>query len=312
MKKSLYLLGCLCFLAACHQSATVKQTPADPAAAQSAPVHEASVKTAKVAEATPVPTPEMQTFLAQYDLAELWRPADEASLSAMNGFLGADHYRMEIVLLSVRKDTLHPGVYHVMGKDRFKKQITPFTGTITLHTINDLAIDPAEMRGYLDDEKSNAQGYTATGTYVFNEEPSRKGAGTFSGKTAVTFSLDPNRPDGLALFGLTIPATEESATRGSISLFEGTWRSYQTNEQKPTIWAYNFLPIASQVLQNFSIGEREVSINPKYARLGWNEYWTNEEWWAESGAATARNSQPTLLNPPSLKDGVATPDPVSQ
>ncbi|TGE16442.1 hypothetical protein [Hymenobacter elongatus] len=291
MKKTFYLLGCLGFLAACQHSAVKQVSAADPAADQPAPVRNASAKTPEV---LPVLTPEMRTFLAQYDLAELWCPADDASISAMNGFLGADHYRVEIVLLSVRKDTLRPSIYYVTGKDRFKNRITPFAGTITLQSINDLAIGTAEMRGYLDNEKSNAKGYTATGTYIFNEEPASKGAGTFSGKVVVDFSLDPNLPDGLALFGLSIPATEASATRGSISLFEGTWRSYHTNGQKPVIWAYNFLPIASEVLQDFSIGEREVSINPKYARLGWNEYWTNEEWWAGPGTSTAQAATDNL------------------
>ncbi|TGE28321.1 hypothetical protein [Hymenobacter metallicola] len=269
-------------LAACQQ-------PSTSATAAAAPVEAPTMAAARPAAAkptapAPVLTPEMRTFLAQYDLSELWSPDDKTRISLMNGFLGADHYRVEVVVLSARKDTLQPEVYYVTGKNRFKGRITPFTGTITLQTVQDLGKD---IREYMDDN-GDAKGYTATGTYVFNEEPASKGAGTFAGSMAVNFSMDPNRPDGLQLFALDIPAVQASPTRGTGLLYEGTWRSYQNRQEKPALWAFNFLPIASGVLADFSIGEREMAINPKYAKLGWNEYWTNEEWWAEPGTAVAQ------------------------
>jgi hypothetical protein len=286
MKNSLYFFGWLMALGttACQQP-VAKQAEADVGVTETAAPVRVAAKAVTPA-ASPVLTAEMDTFLQTYNLAELWRPADDALIRSMDGFLGADHHRVEIVLLSVQKDTLQPAVYHVSGQDRFRGRVTPFSGTITVQGVQDLGVDVREFM----DEKSNAKGYTATGTYVFNEDSASKGAGTFTGKVAVDFTLDPNLADGLALFGLTIPATAASPTRGTGSLFEGTWRSYQTNEQKPTTWAYNFLSVASEVLQDFNIGERDVTINPKYAKLGWDEYWTNEEWWAETGTATASAS----------------------
>ncbi|UOQ71235.1 hypothetical protein [Hymenobacter cellulosilyticus] len=252
-------------------------------------------------------TPEMRTFLAQYDLGELWNPEDKTTFGPMNGFFGADHYRVEVLLLSSRKDTLQPEVYYVTGKSRFKGRITSFTGSITLQNVHDLGVD---LGKYLEDNGA-AKGYTATGTYVFNEDPASKGAGTFTGTMAVDFSMDPNRPDGLQLFSFGIPATDASSTRGTALLFDGKWRSYQTSREKPALWAFNILPIAGKVLTDFNIGERGPEVNPKYAKLGWAGLWENEEWWAEPGPAKTQTSRATLLNPPDLNEVMAQAPPDS-
>jgi len=39
------------------------------------------------------------------------------------------------------------------------------------------------------------------------------------------------------------------------------------------------------VLTRFGLGDRSGNINRKYARVGWDTYWKNEEWWVEKQLA---------------------------
>jgi hypothetical protein len=40
--------------------------------------------------------------------------------------------------------------------------------------------------------------------------------------------------------------------------------------------------ISRDIVPDFNIGERGFMLNPKYAHLGWDKYWQNDEWWADS------------------------------
>jgi hypothetical protein len=45
------------------------------------------------------------------------------------------------------------------------------------------------------------------------------------------------------------------------------------------------MAVTHQVMKRFDIGERGSHINPKYARVGWNSFWENKEWWADGQVA---------------------------
>ena len=40
--------------------------------------------------------------------------------------------------------------------------------------------------------------------------------------------------------------------------------------------------LSPSLIKDFGIGDRGAQVNPKYAKLGWNELWENDEWWADS------------------------------
>ena len=64
---------------------------------------------------------------------------------------------------------------------------------------------------------------------------------------------------------------------------EGTWTSYTKKDMvKPFIIADDFFAVANGIIKDFSYGEREVEINPKYRSLGWETLWENDEWWHEA------------------------------
>jgi hypothetical protein len=43
------------------------------------------------------------------------------------------------------------------------------------------------------------------------------------------------------------------------------------------VWVRDIIGYSPNILGDLVVGEREFHINPKYAKLGWNEYWTNDE-----------------------------------
>jgi hypothetical protein len=193
--------------------------------------------------------------------------------SVYNGFYGADRYRIEMYFASVTKDSQQPNVYHVTGKSRFKKNITPFAGTITLDSIAEFQDPNIRQEDLRQMEVSRL--YTSSGTFSFAEDSTYAGSGVFSGKLFVDFSVKNDEDMQLWFF------SETDKTKGAGFLFDGDWKSYKTGKTKPIIWAKDIFMIGNNILEQFSIGERDVEINPKYRKLGWDNFWENEEWWNE-------------------------------
>lgn len=213
------------------------------------------------------------------DLSKLWMGDPEYSETAvMNGFYGTDHYRIEMYFASITKDAQKPNVYHVKGKSRFKKNITPFEGTIVLEelqTLHDPNIKPEELK------EMNVTGvYTSKGTFQFQEDSTYSGSGVFQGKIAMDFAINNDKTNRLWYF------SETDDAQGAGFLFDGDWTSYKTGKAKPIIWAKDIFMIGNSILKEFSIGERDVEINPKYRKLGWDNFWENDEWWNEPAKTT--------------------------
>lgn len=222
-------------------------------------------------EKQPLSVAEMQQLLAEHDLATLWAMQQRKGAAVYNGFYGPDRYRIEMYFASVTRDSLRPDQLHVTGKSRYKKNITPFSGTITIDSLAALrVIQGPEVAGI---DPGTGQPYLALGRFTLRED-SLAGAGQFEGKLLMDFSV--SREGDLAFeYFLKTP------TRFAGFLFEGEWRSYRTGQAKPVLWADNFFALAQGVLKNFNIGERDVEINPAYRHLGWDTYWSEEEWWNE-------------------------------
>jgi len=217
--------------------------------------------------------------LADYDLAKLWLPDTEnGEAPVYNGFYGPDRYRIEMYFASVTKDTQRPNVYHVRGKSRYKKSITPFAGQIILDTIRQFT-DPNLSEEGLKQMKAEYL-YTAKGTFAFQEDSNYGGSGVFAGKIKLDFAT--HTTEGVSLWYYS----ETEDAQGAGFLFDGNWTSYKTGKSKPIIWASDIFMIANGILKDFSIGERDVVINPKYRKLGWDNFWENEEWWNEPAGTT--------------------------
>lgn len=225
-----------------------------------------------------------QAFFARHDLKTLWLPGvqEEAEswggsgygpAPSQNGFFGADHYRIEFALTSVERDAKRPSVYLVRGKNRYKKRITPFSGTITLQQVRRGPVQAAE-EGQTPDES-----YTVQGQFEFREDAAVAGHGVFKGTVVADAFVN---AAGKAQMGW-VP---NSAAKGCGYKFEGQWVSAQNGGAKPVLWGNNLNAVARLVFTDFMVGERMPHVNKKYASLGWNRIWDNDEWWADAPASS--------------------------
>ena len=213
---------------------------------------------------------EMRTFLSKNHVDSIF-----LTQYPDNGFYGADHYRIEFIILSATKDANDPTVIHVKGKNRYKKEVSDFTGDIRITKMVQM-IDPNIDAKDLADMGINKI-YGAEGTLALDENPNLKSSGRFSGTLKMEFAktstgnLDP-------WF-----YTEDSPSGGGGYRFDGNWTSFSNPSlTKPFIWASDLFSFANDILKDFSIGEREVEINEKYRHLGWDDFYENEEWWQAS------------------------------
>jgi hypothetical protein len=225
-------------------------------------------------------------MLKGYDLSPVLRtlPADPNTIvEPMNGFFGTDHYRIELVVTDVKRDPQQPARYLLRGKDRYKGRVIPFAGTIELTRVQR---QPISLKGALE------AAYTALGHFKLMEDATYPKAGTFQGLVAVDWAVEKSGEVRQFTPSVRIPHSEgrirefepstKTPTLGGGILYEGTWTS-ATGQMKPAVWAADLLAYhGPQVLSDFAVGGRMLSVNPKYAKLGWNEYWQNDEWWADS------------------------------
>jgi hypothetical protein len=217
---------------------------------------------------------DVQMLLTQHDLAGLWALQKRESAAVYNGFYGPDHYRIEMYFASVTRDSLRPDQLLITGKSRYKKNITSFSGTVTIDSVAALRV--IEKPGDPEVQLGTERRYLAVGHFMLREDAQVAGAGQFAGKLMMDFNVDQEGDLSLDYF-------LDTPTRHGGFVFEGEWRSYQTGKAKPVLWADAFFSVADNVLKDFDIGEREVDINPKYRHLGWDTFWTDEEWWNEAG-----------------------------
>ncbi|MDB5235531.1 MAG: hypothetical protein JWR44_2524 [Hymenobacter sp.] len=225
-------------------------------------------------------TAPMRALLREYNLTLLWSNTNRAdSLSNSNGspvlegFFGPEHYRIGLAFNHVVRDSINPALFHVLGKSKYAKAIVPFEGTIEITRLTDLKtfLDLAE-------EDSAAQAYTADGHFIFRESAAHRGAGTFEGTGLLDFYITPKGEIGQVI----VMSGQDNPARGRGLLLKGMWTSYHTKQQKTLLMSRDVFSIAPDVLKDFGVGERSAQVNPKYAKLGWSDYWENDEWWADS------------------------------
>ena len=190
-----------------------------------------------------------------------------------NGFYGANNYRIEFIVTDVEKDQENPALYHVKGKNRYKKTITAFQGTILFDRLlewKDPNLDPEFLN-------KGDKIFRANGTFEFKEDETLATSGQFSGNLQLEFLEKEDKSIEIWHF------SQSSPLKGAGYRYKGTWTSFKdATKTKPVIWARDFFSFANEILKDFSIGEREVEINEKYRHLGWDEFWSGEEWWNET------------------------------
>lgn len=241
----------------------------------------------------PLPDQDLTRFLQRYAVAPLLQSVrNTQEVAPYNGFFGSDRHRIEVVLLRVRPDAAQLRRLLVTAKSRFKGEIKDLQGVIELTGLQrQPALNKAEqayekhlesMRMVTVIRLPNAERavghYTLTGTFDWREVA---GTGRYVGRAV----LDVAATNRQGLWSASLRKT--AGARGADLLFDGQWTNGPSGPAKPFILVENVTGFAEHVLQDFEVGERDIVINPKYARLGWDSYWENDEWWAEPAKATA-------------------------
>ncbi|MGI4875071.1 MAG: hypothetical protein ACRYFX_28285 [Janthinobacterium lividum] len=260
MKKYLPFLALAASACQPHTAANLPAASAAPAAIATAPAPTDS--TAAVLQ-----------LAQQVDLAPAW--LGDARHEAMEGFYGPDNYRMSFYFDNVRRDSLQPNVFHFRGRDRYKKIITPFTGTITVTRLAALPDTASVLTSQAN------RGYTAFASFELRETAATKGAGHCQGRATLDFQVSPQHQATQA-FGMDMDTGQENPTIGCGLIFEGTWQDNQTGRHQPVAWANYYGVIVPSALAKMGLGMRSEEVNPKLAKYGWNTIMENDEWWADS------------------------------
>jgi hypothetical protein len=300
MKKTLYPFSLVLLLASCHQQqpATVAATVPVATTASQSTINEQPLPTLFTAADTL--TGPMRQLLRENDLSKLWQgdTKDRQQNPTLEGFFGPDHYRFALAFTCATRDAQHPEVYHVRGKCRYRKNIRPFEGTLTVRQIADLDaawdyddFTPQSQDSTLTEAAANdssmaqyegarrlSHPYTLRAELQL-EEKHAENSGIFLGEAILNFYVAKARRLGY----VTAPFVNNGApANGSEMLLHGSRRNESTRQVKTFVVAADVFAAAPEVYKDFGIGDRGGEINPKYAKLGWNELWENDEWWADS------------------------------
>ena len=300
MKKTLYPFLVVGMLAACQQHKPVTAETA-PVAVAAVPQFRANEKALPVLFSTAdTLTKPMRQLLNEYDLSKLWQGdmKERRQDPTLQGFFGPDHYRFALVFSDVVRDKQHPEIYHVQGICRYRKNIRPFEGKLTVRQIADLdapwdydEFSPQEQDSMLTEAAASdsnmaryerarrlSHPYTLRAELQIQEETAEN-SGIFLGEATLNFYVtSPKRLGYVTAPFVTIGAP----ANGSAMLLHGARRNVTTRQVKPFVVSDNVFAAAPEVYKDFGIGDRGGEINPKYARLGWNELWENDEWWTDS------------------------------
>ena len=219
---------------------------------------------------------EIRTLFLKHDIKPFFYQADEEIYSTLNGFFGPDHYRIEFVFLGIEQDKTMKNKFYLTGKNRHKKQITDFEGSFIIDSVFSIK-DPNVKDENFESEYGYFSGlkekYSCVGKFTLLEDSSQQFSGKFEGRMALDFGINEDKKPEIWYYSNKTPA------RSSGFLFDGTWVNYDGGKSKSTLFSKDIFMFANDILKDFSYGEREIEINPKYRKLGWADFWQSEEWW---------------------------------
>ncbi|RZK35650.1 MAG: hypothetical protein EOO57_08715 [Hymenobacter sp.] len=192
-----------------------------------------------------------------------------------------------MVFTQVRRDPADPARYLVQGKCNYhkSKNIRSFSGTLTVRQVADLSY-PGFLRArsiQFSEGIDSVAGrtYTARAQLQLHEAP-QANSGIFEGEIVLDFYVVPGQPVYYVYVFDREGYVDELPTRGGRLLLRGNRRNVTTGQIKAFLVAPEAAAVAPTIFKDFMLDERMGQVNPKYAKLGWGDYWQNDEWWADS------------------------------
>jgi hypothetical protein len=217
-------------------------------------------------------------FYNRFDFSEIWNQTENYRIV---GIIGAEHQRIKIKLISVKRNSIIPNEYFVSGKTSVKGIICDFSGRIKLTEIKE-----AKKLHYGVDDEYKDKGIKSQGIliadYEFIENPKQHHSGIFKGQLYSKWYLNSDNQ-------IKYDNTGSNADGYMNNAFVGIWKGNSVEKEKICNWADFRVPKANQ---DFDIGAGDFSPSEKYYEKGWADYqkaWFNgdkeaqneelKEWW---------------------------------
>ncbi len=190
-----------------------------------------------------------------FDFSNIWTKTENSNVF---GIIGKEHQRIQIKLISIKKNSNNPNEYFVIGKSSVKGTICDFKGIITLTEIKKFK----ELHFGVDDEYAD-KGIKSQGIlfadYELKENSEQKHSGIFKGKLYSKWYLNSKNQ-------IEYDNIENISDGYTNNAFLGVWKSNANEKEKICNWADFRVPNANQ---DFDIGAGEFSVSEKYWDKGW-------------------------------------------
>lgn len=239
----------------------------------------------------------MQTMLQRLKVADLFITPQVAQATAsptmLDGFFGTNPQRLSLAILTATPDSLRPGLVHVSGKTRYQQQVSRFEGVIQLTRLADyydqvlLLSQGDEALRYVPDSTTEAGGYIAnaraySASAAFRFHGTAPATTVLTGRALVDFWVSDTGEIGFMRAPAQGAILAKAPTKGSGLVLKGNWQNAPGQPAKPFLVSSDIFLLSPGIVADFGVGDRSASVNPKYTKLGWANYWQNDEWWADS------------------------------
>jgi hypothetical protein len=211
---------------------------------------------ASVVDESKLSTGSEKDRILKFDFGSLWTRAHDNP--SVLGYIGDDHQRLRIVILSAKKDPKQSDTYNVSGKSMVKNVVRAFAGTMKITKVSSMKM--AELD---EDYKADMvrEAGIVFGEYHFAEDTKLTNTGAFDGFFVTDWIVDRN---GRLQYDEVLMGAD--AYRNN--QFTGTWISYRIKTKKPAGWGDSRIPLSGDL----DVGDGEFSPNDKYLRNGWQSY----------------------------------------
>ncbi|MBV6495982.1 MAG: hypothetical protein DCC44_09940 [Acidobacteria bacterium] len=211
---------------------------------------------------------------AKYNLGLVWTAQDN---SAVLGFIGTDHQRIRIKLLTaVRSGDRDLNTYAIGGASLVGTTFRRFTGTITITSFRYREPEDAAFEKELAEQRIKRRA-VVLGRYTFTEEGSDAHTGTFSGIVYSAVYID---ADDKAHYD----DIELGADGYLNNQFAGRWRSRDGKLDLVCNWGDYRIPLSG----GLDVGDGEFMPAKEYFKNGWQTYY---DAYAKQDAAALKEEQ---------------------
>ena len=187
-----------------------------------------------------------------YDFSRLIKPKTE-----FLGFIGKNYQRIFIAFNSVKKNC-DGGIYLVTGNTLVLNNKCDFSGTITIKQIREFkTLNFGVDQLYRD--SIITQGLIIA-DYHFEENKNQSHPGEFRGVMSLLWYI--NRNGDLIYDRIELMTSDEYKN----NQYVGTWRAYETNEEKTCNWGEYRIPFSGDL----DYGSAEFAPREKYYNKGWH------------------------------------------